>query len=75
MTLLMPTMCMSCIHLNKTDPGRCKAFPKGIPENIRTWGEKHTEPVEGQNNTVVWELRPGAEEQFEDWKDFATDEI
>ena len=40
--------CISCKHL--MDGIKCKAFPKGIPEEIFILGESdHTEPFKGDN--------------------------
>lgn len=68
MTQILPTPCDSCIN-RKTDT-ECLAFPKGIPEEIRVWGDAHFKPTATQGNEIVWEFAPGTEPEFEDWKAF-----
>jgi len=33
----------------------CKAFPKGIPEDISYGDNKHTKPIKNQKNKIVYE--------------------
>ncbi len=32
----------------------CKAFPQGIPDKIIVEGDRHTKPLPGQGNSVVF---------------------
>jgi len=47
--------CLACKHLGK--PLTCKAFPKGIPKNILDGKVDHSEPIEDQDNDIVFEKR------------------
>ena len=68
MTEQLPIVCNSCLHrLTNTT---CNAFPKGIPEDIRVWGDPHNTPTASQANKIVWEFAPGTEQEFQDWKNF-----
>ncbi len=40
-------LCGSCVYLTKG--GKCKAFPKGIPEEIQWDGYDHRKPFKGDN--------------------------
>lgn len=46
------SVCSKCVHLN-LDPfatvQTCKAFPKGIPQQIWTGKNDHTRPFQGDN--------------------------
>lgn len=33
----------------------CKAFPKGIPDEIISGDNDHTKPLKGQENNIVFE--------------------
>ena len=33
----------------------CSAFPNGIPDEIAYGDNKHTEPVDGQDNEITYE--------------------
>lgn len=68
MTQILPIPCNSCIH--RIDDTTCRAFPKGIPEDIRVWGDPHNKPTTSQDNKIVWEFAPGTEPEYEDWKAF-----
>jgi hypothetical protein len=63
----LPVQCLSCVHLDKKKGDACKAFPK-IPQNILVWGDAHNEPTPTQKNEIVWQLEPGKETEYEDWK-------
>lgn len=48
-------ICMNCKHLHTDrDDFSCDAFEDGIPEIIFDTNE-HSEPIEGQENTIVFE--------------------
>ena len=49
--------CMDCKHYDRDnhDGITCKAFPRGIPDNILVEQEKHTKPVKGQSGDYVFE--------------------
>ena len=46
--------CSYCKHLNK-DEISCKAFPDVIPEPLFMTHVRHTKPMYGQKNNVVFE--------------------
>jgi len=48
-------VCFRCKHFSGIAPG-CAAFPDGIPEEITSGANKHTKPLKGQANTLVFEL-------------------
>lgn len=47
-------LCFSCKHFNSVK-WVCPAFPKGIPEEILTGENDHSEPLPDQNNNIVFE--------------------
>ena len=46
--------CFKCVHLNKSGY-TCKAFPEGIPASILGGYRRHTSPMLGQKNKIVFE--------------------
>ena len=52
MTSFSP-ICFQC--KNYTKDYNCKAFPKGIPNEILIWEFDHTEKYTGQENDIVFE--------------------
>ena len=49
-------VCLECRHYHRTAKGAtCNAFPRGIPRHIFEGGERHDEPVVGQQNRIVFE--------------------
>lgn len=73
MTQSLPSPCDSC--LRRRTPTTCEAFPEGIPEDIVTWGDNHAVPVPGQANDLAWVFRPGAQEEFDSWREFQEAEV
>lgn len=51
---MINTNCLTC--KNYIDDLKCAAFPEGIPVEIIEDGEPHVEPIEGQDNEIVFEL-------------------
>ena len=50
MNLFIDTPCIGCKHYIGTPYApTCKAFPKGIPEQIATGENDHTKPFKGDN--------------------------
>ena len=47
--------CWDCIHVNKKEIGKCKAFPDGIPFEILSGEVSHDKPLPNQNNNIVFE--------------------
>ncbi len=47
-------ICFKCKHFNWVEGG-CNAFPEGIPEEITSGENEHTEPLEGQKNDILFE--------------------
>ena len=47
-------ICIDCKNYN-LDKGNCKAFPKGIPDEIYLGDNKHTKPLKEQMNDIVFE--------------------
>lgn len=45
-------ICFNCKHNVPGEPG-CKAFPKGIPEEIIV-SNKHDKPLKNQGNDLVY---------------------
>jgi len=48
-------VCSRCAHRVSTRERTCIAFPKGIPDVIWQGANKHTLPLPGQANTIVFE--------------------
>jgi hypothetical protein len=55
-------ICACCEHGKNTVGLTCKAFPNKIPKSIIE-GNPHTEPIEGQENDIVFTPLPGLTEQ------------
>lgn len=51
-----PNMCISCMHYNSDDFEKfsCAAFPEGIPPMIIDGATKHSAPLPGQLNEIVF---------------------
>ena len=47
-------VCINCKHFNK-DMWNCKAFPNGLPDEIRINGDPHTKPLPNQKNDIVFD--------------------
>lgn len=47
-------ICLKCKNMNQIDLG-CKAFPDGIPEEIKLGTNNHKKPLKGQGNDIVFE--------------------
>ena len=56
-------MCAFCVHFNRFEPEgfTCKAFPKGIPEEIIEGIERHEAVREDQEGELVFEPRKDIE--------------
>lgn len=53
--MIGPTpICLNCQYYN--NDMTCKAFPKGIPENILFDGDNHNKSVKGDNG-IIFELK------------------
>lgn len=46
-------ICFKCKYYNAFKSG-CKAFPKGIPDEITSGQNKHRKPLKGQKNDLVF---------------------
>lgn len=53
MTIERP-ICFDCRHYD-IDKGTCTAFPIEIPDEIYIGDNKHTAPLPGQENQIVFE--------------------
>lgn len=53
MTVVKNLICDNCKHLNEGGFG-CKAFEKGIPDDIIV-NNSHSKPLPGQKNKLVFE--------------------
>ena len=47
-------ICLKCKHFRMIEGG-CDAYPDGIPDEITSGENKHTEPLPGQANSIVFE--------------------
>jgi hypothetical protein len=47
-------ICFKCKHLRIFEGG-CDAFPDGIPDEITSGENKHSEPLPDQDNKIVFE--------------------
>jgi len=56
-------ICAYCEHGENTVGLTCKAFPNKIPKSIIE-GNPHTEPIEGQENDIVFTPLQGLTEQL-----------
>lgn len=53
MQIALP-VCTKCKHFN-VEKWNCKAFKEGIPEVILTGEDLHSQPLEEQENNIVFE--------------------
>ena len=51
------TSCLDCVHFNRDKWGTCKAYPKGIPNEITFGLVEHTIPYKGDHGKQ-FELLP-----------------
>jgi len=47
-------VCFRCKHFRRFQGG-CNAFPNGIPNEITIGNNKHSKPLKGQKNDIVFE--------------------
>lgn len=47
-------VCFGCKHFDIADGG-CAAFPEGIPDEITSGENSHSNPLPGQGNKIVFE--------------------
>lgn len=47
-------ICFRCKHFNRWEGG-CDAFPDGIPDEITSGENEHSEPLKDQKNDIVFE--------------------
>lgn len=47
-------ICFRCKHFREIEGG-CNAFPEGIPEEITSGENEHSEPLDWQKNDIVFE--------------------
>ena len=64
----LPIICVSCKNYFPRK-GTCRAFPKGVPEDIQLEGGDHRQPREGDHG-IQYEQKPGAQETFKQWASF-----
>lgn len=65
MTTYNPNLCRSCLRLN-SDGSTCAAYPDGIPDEIRVFGEDHRMPLPGDHGLrYVFDERKAKDR--EDW--------
>jgi len=55
MTTILKLKCLECSHYKGSN--RCIAFPEGIPEEIIYGKNKHSKPIKGQDNEIVFEKK------------------
>jgi len=56
MEYIKKPVCINCKNLNKSQKiYNCKAF-NNIPDEIITGANNHSTPLEGQDNSIVFEL-------------------
>ncbi len=48
-------VCWDCNHRSKPFDNTCKAFPKSVPLRILEGKNKHTKPLPGQGNDIIFE--------------------
>lgn len=49
-------ICHYCKHFNRGYPGlTCKAFPKGIPDEVLSGENDHSKKINGQKGDYVFE--------------------
>jgi hypothetical protein len=61
-------ICFSCKHFRRFYGG-CDAFPDGIPSEITSGENDHSEPLPGQENAIVYEAGEPQEDFGEDETD------
>ena len=44
--------CLTCVHIDRKDITKCKAFPRGIPFLIISGGIEHTKPFDGDGGII-----------------------
>ena len=47
-------VCFTCKHFRRFGGG-CEAFPEGIPDEITSGQNEHSEPLKDQENDIVFE--------------------
>jgi len=53
--------CSKCDNGFNFALGSCKAFPEGIPIEILKGENKHSVPLDEQENDIVFKVKPGFE--------------
>lgn len=53
-------ICSKCIYLDRLNGG-CKAFKNGIPDEITSGKNNHSEPLPNQENDIVFEASSNIE--------------
>jgi hypothetical protein len=54
--------CSTCTHFERFGKVLCKAFPKGIPDEIIDGSNPHIEIIPGQSNDWTYDPQPWANE-------------
>jgi hypothetical protein len=57
-------VCLKCKHFKRFDGG-CFAFPNGIPDDILSGFNNHSNPLPNQGNKIVFELETPIKPQNE----------
>ena len=48
-------ICFRCKNYNGESSYKCKAFPKGIPDEILLGENDHSKPLKNQKNDIIFE--------------------
>jgi hypothetical protein len=52
--MILEPICFNCIHFIDNGRYTCQAFPQGIPDEVLTGENDHSQPLPAQDNEIVY---------------------